>query len=75
MARAVRLTQTDPLKINPAELPQDKPLWICRCGLSQKFPFCDGSHKIARSEEPGKLYVYSADAKQIIETREDRGTP
>ena len=45
MARLVRLTATDPLKIDPKTLPQDKMLAICQCGLSQNYPFCDGTHK------------------------------
>jgi len=28
------------------------------CGLSKRQPFCDGSHKKAAGEEPGKLYKY-----------------
>lgn len=75
MARVVRLESTTPLKIDPATLPPGKMLSVCTCGLSQKFPICDGSHKIARTEEPGKLYVYSSDATAIVETREDKGTP
>ena len=72
MARLVRLTATDPLKIDPKTLPQDKMLAICQCGLSQKFPLCDGAHKAARAlEQPGTLYIYSDDGKTVIETRPD----
>jgi CDGSH-type Zn-finger protein len=34
-----------------------------------KLPYCDGSHKLTRGEEPGKLYWYD-DADQRHEARE-----
>jgi CDGSH-type Zn-finger protein len=31
---------------------------ICGCGLSNTQPFCNGTHKISREEDPNKLYWY-----------------
>ena len=39
--------------------------WICMCGLSKNKPFCDSSHKQAKDEEEGKVYLYR-DGKRII---------
>lgn len=66
MARLVRLTECRPIKIEPS----DKPVWVCTCGLSQKFPICDGAHKCI-AEEPGKLAVYDAERKVIVEYRDE----
>ena len=54
MARLVRLTGTGPLKIEPS----DKPVFVCTCGLSKKFPLCDGTHKCCRDEAEGATFVY-----------------
>jgi len=32
--------------------------FICGCGLSNTQPFCDGTHKTTRTEEPGRVYWY-----------------
>lgn len=38
--------------------------WWCACGQSKNQPFCDGSHKLAKSEETGKLYWYDDSGKR-----------
>ncbi len=29
------------------------PVFLCRCGLSETKPFCDGTHRKAKFEAPG----------------------
>lgn len=68
MARMVRHEATGPIKIEP----QDKPVWVCACGLSATFPICDGTHKQGcRVEAPGTLYIYGRD-RTVVEERPDR---
>ena len=60
MARLVRHEETSPIKIDPATWPRDengnlKTIFICACGISSKFPFCDGTHKGCKGEEVGKV--------------------
>lgn len=54
MARLVHITAKRPIKIEPS----DKPVWVCACGLSQKFPLCDGHHKQCDAEQDGRVYTY-----------------
>jgi CDGSH-type Zn-finger protein len=75
MARLIRHEQMGPYKIEPQDFPKDKPIWICGCGLSTRMPYCDGTHKTCRSEEPGKLYVYDLKTREVIEERPDEGPP
>ncbi|MGH2404529.1 MAG: CDGSH iron-sulfur domain-containing protein [bacterium] len=58
MVRIVSLKDSSPLGIGKDDL-NDGSVWVCRCGLSAKWPLCDGTHKEARKEEPGKLYAYT----------------
>lgn len=38
--------------------------YFCGCGLSNTQPFCDGTHAIASTESPGRLYWYDAEQKR-----------
>ena len=71
MARMVRLDAAGPVKIDAATWPRDehgnpKTLWVCACGLSAKFPFCDGTHKCCREEQPDSIYRYDPATKAVV---------
>jgi CDGSH-type Zn-finger protein len=63
MPRLVRFDATGPLRVDP----QEKPIFICQCGLSQNMPYCDGGHKATKEEPADKLCVYDAARRQIID--------
>lgn len=73
MARLIRIDQSGPYKIDPADFPKDgKPIWICGCGLSPQMPYCDGTHKACRTnEQPGVLYTYDMTTRQITGQQPD----
>jgi CDGSH-type Zn-finger protein len=70
MARIVRHEANGPMKIEPAQFPRDeqgnlKPIFICACGISNKLPFCDGTHKTCKTEEAGHIYEYDPVTKAV----------
>lgn len=70
MPRLVRFDATAPIKFDPNApagapnaWPRDeqgnlKVLSICACGISAKFPICDGAHKACKAEDPARMYHY-----------------
>jgi CDGSH-type Zn-finger protein len=40
---------------------------VCACGISSRFPFCDGTHKQCKTEDPGCVYQYDPVTKQVVE--------
>lgn len=62
MARLVRLDATGPRKLDASDVdPEEGDVAVCQCGLSDEYPFCDGSHRATRDEAADETYRYEGD--------------
>lgn len=64
MAREVRHEATEPAILDADDLGDDGKLYVCRCGLSDDQPLCDGSHRRTRDETDGVVYRYDPGAAE-----------
>ncbi len=68
MAREVRHDATGPRKLDEDDIDDEKGnIAICMCGLSSKYPFCDGTHRTTKDEELGTVYRYEGGERHEIE--------
>ncbi|MFI5382107.1 MAG: CDGSH iron-sulfur domain-containing protein [Tepidisphaerales bacterium] len=67
MARPIRCDATGPSEVKL----QTGSLWICACGLSQTWPYCDGCHKKTAAEPPGKLHLHDKKRQRVLRTITD----
>jgi CDGSH-type Zn-finger protein len=63
MARICTLDKNGPYEIAEGT---ELPVYICACGLSKNKPFCDGSHKKTRDENPSDIYRYDDSGRTLV---------
>ena len=62
MPREITHAATGPTRLTESDIDEEHgDIAICMCGLSAEYPFCDGSHRGTRDEDPDTRYKYEGD--------------
>lgn len=65
--REVTHDATGPLRLTPEDVDAEKgDVAVCLCGLSDEYPFCDGSHRRTEGEREGVRYKYVDGARRRV---------
>ena len=65
MTRIIESSHTGPVAIPKDSVPGAN-IHVCRCGLSQKPPLCDGTHRITRNEPTGRVVRYERVGDELV---------
>ncbi len=69
MAREVTHAATGPRKLGPEDVdPEKGDVAVCMCGLSEEYPFCDGSHRRTEDEDSDTTYKYVDGERRVVES-------
>lgn len=59
MPRLIEHEATGPRKLDESDVdPEKGDVAVCQCGLSEEYPFCDGSHRQVAGEDDDTCYRY-----------------
>ena len=68
MSREVTLDARGPRFLDADDVdPEKGDVAVCQCGLSDEFPFCDGSHRATEAEDDDTRYKYVDGERREVE--------